>query len=210
MVLAERHGVTRLCLETDCQEFAALWENRDNNRPVIAPILMEIQERNLRFQDFTVLHASRLCSRVAAHAHPPGRGLLDTYLESWLVKRTPADSVAVVSDHVARGAAGPSGTERSGASWLLASQAWLAFSIAWPILSELLVPVLPCIRAAGARMRTHHGTARCCARTYGARGFGGARARRASRRRRTSGGPRTATRSPGDVAVAASKGTSAS
>ena len=66
MVMAERHGVTRLCLETDCLELVALWENRANNRPVIAPILMEIHERSLRFLDFALSYANRLCNRVAS------------------------------------------------------------------------------------------------------------------------------------------------
>ena len=78
VVLAERHGVTRLCLETDCQEVVGLWENRGNNRSVIHPILMEIQERSLQFQDFTFIHASRLCNRVAHELAKQADGTVET------------------------------------------------------------------------------------------------------------------------------------
>jgi hypothetical protein len=78
MVLAERHGDTRLSLETDCQEVAALWENRNNNQSVIAPILMEIQERSLRFEAFIVIHASRFCNRVACELAKQACGEVET------------------------------------------------------------------------------------------------------------------------------------
>ena len=78
MALAERHSITRLCLETDCQEVVGLWENRGNNRSVIHPILMEIQERSLQFQDFTFIHASRLCNRVAHELAKQADGTVET------------------------------------------------------------------------------------------------------------------------------------
>jgi len=65
LILAERYGATRLSLETDCQEVINLWENKDKNRSVIYPILMEIQEHSRLFQDFIFLYASRSCNRVA-------------------------------------------------------------------------------------------------------------------------------------------------
>ena len=58
MVMAERHGANRLFLETDCLELVVLWENRANNRPAIAPILMEIHERSLRFLDFALSYVN--------------------------------------------------------------------------------------------------------------------------------------------------------
>lgn len=65
MILAERHGINRLHVETDCQELVALRENRDGGRSVISPIIMEISELSLCFQDFLLSHASRLCNKVA-------------------------------------------------------------------------------------------------------------------------------------------------
>ena len=78
MILAERHGVTQLCLETDCQEVVTLWENRGNSRSVIHPILMEIQERSLQFQAFSFIHASRLCNKVAHELAKQADGTVET------------------------------------------------------------------------------------------------------------------------------------
>jgi len=65
LIMAGRYGATRVHLETDCQEVINLWENRDRDRSVIFPILMEIQERSLQFQDFIFSFASRTCNKVA-------------------------------------------------------------------------------------------------------------------------------------------------
>jgi hypothetical protein len=65
MSLAERYGINRLHIETDCHEFGALWESRDDGRSVIAPIIMEICELKSCFQEFRLSYASRLCNKVA-------------------------------------------------------------------------------------------------------------------------------------------------
>lgn len=78
LILAERLGATRLCLETDCQELVNLWKNREGNRSVIAPILLEIHEKSVDFQDLSFLHASRLCNRVAHELAKQSSGELQT------------------------------------------------------------------------------------------------------------------------------------
>lgn len=49
MKLAERRGAVKLCIESDCLELVQLWESRETRRPVIRPILREIQELTLAF-----------------------------------------------------------------------------------------------------------------------------------------------------------------
>lgn len=46
MKLAERRGAVKLCIES---ELVQLWESRETRRPVIRPILREIQELTLAF-----------------------------------------------------------------------------------------------------------------------------------------------------------------
>ena len=40
-------------------------QSKLNIRPAIAPILMEIHERSLRFLDFALSYVNRLCNKVA-------------------------------------------------------------------------------------------------------------------------------------------------
>jgi hypothetical protein len=44
MKLAERRGAVKLCIES---ELVQLWESRETRRPVITPILREIEELTL-------------------------------------------------------------------------------------------------------------------------------------------------------------------
>jgi hypothetical protein len=65
MVLAEKIGAARLCPETDCQQLVALWGGRNTCRSVIAPVIMEISELSVCFQDFSLNYVSGLCNKVA-------------------------------------------------------------------------------------------------------------------------------------------------
>jgi hypothetical protein len=65
MVLAEKFGAARLCLETDCQQLVALWGGRNTCRSVIAPVIMEISELSVCFHDFSLIYVSRTCNKVA-------------------------------------------------------------------------------------------------------------------------------------------------
>lgn len=65
MILAEKLGAARLCVETDCQELVALWKGRGTGRSVIAPIIMEIVELSLSFQAFSLVYIGRLCNKIA-------------------------------------------------------------------------------------------------------------------------------------------------
>jgi hypothetical protein len=65
LILDEKLGVNRLHLETDCQELISLWGARDGGRSVITPIIMEIYELSLCFQEFGLSHVSRVCNKVA-------------------------------------------------------------------------------------------------------------------------------------------------
>jgi len=42
-----------------------LWALGDNQRSCLAPILREIREISLCFIDFNLMHASRVCNRIA-------------------------------------------------------------------------------------------------------------------------------------------------
>lgn len=44
LILARKHGATRVVFETDCQELVRLWSLKDEQRSSITAILREIQE----------------------------------------------------------------------------------------------------------------------------------------------------------------------
>jgi ribonuclease HI len=63
--LARQHGEQRVILETDCLELVNLWKKRDSQRSVVDPILKEIQDLELAFQEFSFVYVSRSCNKVA-------------------------------------------------------------------------------------------------------------------------------------------------
>ena len=63
--LARELGVTRLSLETDCQEFVHLWASRGTQRSEVAGLLAEITEVNHSFLTFSLNFVSRDSNRVA-------------------------------------------------------------------------------------------------------------------------------------------------
>ena len=63
--LAVQFGFHKIHLETDCLELIQLWEKREMQRSIIAPILSEINEFRLASTEFVFTFASRSCNRVA-------------------------------------------------------------------------------------------------------------------------------------------------
>ena len=63
--MASQMGVQRVWLESDCQELVKQWQAGDNQRSSILPILKQIQDLSLLFQDFMFSYISRTCNRVA-------------------------------------------------------------------------------------------------------------------------------------------------
>jgi hypothetical protein len=52
LLLSRQAGVSRLWLETDCQELVKLWSAGENQRSSVMSILKEIRELGALFQDF--------------------------------------------------------------------------------------------------------------------------------------------------------------
>jgi ribonuclease HI len=62
---ARQHGVQRVHLETDCLELVRLWKMEGLQRSIIMPVLQDMKEISLAFQDFSISHVGRDCNRVA-------------------------------------------------------------------------------------------------------------------------------------------------
>lgn len=62
--LAKQHGERRVVLETDCLELVNLWKT-EVQCSIIDPVLKEIQELRLAFQDFSFVCVSRYCNKIA-------------------------------------------------------------------------------------------------------------------------------------------------
>jgi ribonuclease HI len=83
--LAKQHGEQRVILETDCLELVNLWK-KEAQRSVIDPVLQEIQNLCLAFQDFSFVFVNRCCNKIA---HVLAKQVSNTRcLETWHV--TPA------------------------------------------------------------------------------------------------------------------------
>jgi ribonuclease HI len=65
VVYARDRGVHRLIVESDCQEYVKLWNERDHQRSRIAPIIRETRAISSSFIDFSVAFVSRSCHSVA-------------------------------------------------------------------------------------------------------------------------------------------------
>lgn len=84
--LVRQAGFQRIFLETDCLQVIQLWENRETQRSIIAPVLSELDDIRLAFSEFTFKFASRYCNKVA---HELAKQVTDTnQSEVWHV--TPA------------------------------------------------------------------------------------------------------------------------
>jgi hypothetical protein len=56
-------GVQRVELETDCLHLVQLWNKKDAQRSIIDPVLTEIDDLRLAFQEFFFSYISRLCNK---------------------------------------------------------------------------------------------------------------------------------------------------
>jgi ribonuclease HI len=63
--LAQRLGVTKVCIKTNCLELTRLWEKLETQRSAIKLILLEIKQLCRSFDEFSQVFASRSCNRVA-------------------------------------------------------------------------------------------------------------------------------------------------
>ena len=52
-------------MEIDCLQFVQLWRKKESQRSVIDPILKEIDEVCLAFQEFSISFVSRSCNKLA-------------------------------------------------------------------------------------------------------------------------------------------------
>ena len=48
-----------MIMEVDCLELVTLWNTRHNSRPIVAPILLEIEELSNHFTSFVIQHINR-------------------------------------------------------------------------------------------------------------------------------------------------------
>jgi hypothetical protein len=58
-------GLQRVHLEIDCLEVATVREKRDSQCSTIRPVLEEIDDLRLAFQEFLFSYTSRVCNKVA-------------------------------------------------------------------------------------------------------------------------------------------------
>jgi ribonuclease HI len=65
LLMARQVGAQRVWLETDCQELVKLWRAGDSQRSSVLPILREIRDLSLLFQEFNFSFISRKCNMVA-------------------------------------------------------------------------------------------------------------------------------------------------
>lgn len=61
--LAREKGVTRLQVETDCQQLTKMWTLGGNQRSYIVPIIRDIIDLSSGFLAFTLLYVPRTCNR---------------------------------------------------------------------------------------------------------------------------------------------------
>jgi hypothetical protein len=73
VISARLRGYSHVIIQVDCLELVNLWNSRDNNRSIAAPILEELGDIVLDFASFSVIHVGRtlnhpahLCARRVA------------------------------------------------------------------------------------------------------------------------------------------------
>ena len=57
-------GLCRVALETDCLQVVQLWKKKESQRSIMDPILKEIEEISLAFQEFSFSFISRSSNKV--------------------------------------------------------------------------------------------------------------------------------------------------
>ena len=82
VIFARLRGFTEVTLETDCLETVTLWNNRYDDRSIVAPILAEIRELCLNFSSFVIQHVIR-AANGPAHLCAKRASMLNV-TESWL------------------------------------------------------------------------------------------------------------------------------
>ena len=82
VIFACLRGFTEAILETDCLEAVNLWNNRYDDRSIVAPILAEIRELSLNFSFFVIQHVIR-AANGSAHLCAKRAGTLNG-TKSWL------------------------------------------------------------------------------------------------------------------------------
>jgi hypothetical protein len=73
MKLGMKCGVVKLCLESDCLELVRLWQSRETQRSLIAPVLMEIARQANSMSDTAEWHfeaPSSIQSLLEADCNP--------------------------------------------------------------------------------------------------------------------------------------------
>ena len=65
VIFAKLRGFPKLVMETDSLEIVNLWNTEQNNRSVVAPILLEIRELASVFMSFCIQHVSRAANQIA-------------------------------------------------------------------------------------------------------------------------------------------------
>ena len=82
VIFARLRGFTEVTLETDCLETVNLWNNRYDDRSIVAPILAEIRELSLNFSSFVIQDVIRATNGLA-HLCAKRASMLNV-TESWL------------------------------------------------------------------------------------------------------------------------------
>ena len=69
MKLAAQMGLRRVALETDCLQVVQLWKKKESQRSIIDPILKEMEEISLAFQEFSsfFISSSNKVAHLLAH-----------------------------------------------------------------------------------------------------------------------------------------------
>jgi hypothetical protein len=59
MLMVKDLGLSKVIIETDCQELVVLWNSRTSNRCVIIPVLNQIQDVSQQCTHFVLAHVRR-------------------------------------------------------------------------------------------------------------------------------------------------------
>jgi len=93
------HGEQRVILETDCLELVNLWKKRAVQRSVVDPVLKEIQDVQIAFQEFSFIYVNRRCNNIA---HVLAKQVTNTHRpETW--HQTPACVADLVMSEASAG-----------------------------------------------------------------------------------------------------------
>ena len=73
-------------METDCLQVVQLWDKLEAQRSIIDPVLRQINDLSLTFQEFSFSFVSRNCNKVAHFLAKPVSASHDS--ETWHVTPT--------------------------------------------------------------------------------------------------------------------------